>query len=136
VTTLRSVWRLGLLLAIVSLAVPSAATAQVDDGGGSAFDPLPPARTPNPEPLVVPDSDTSSEEENRTTLYVIGGGLLLTFLVIGRVILRDARRHVPADARRERTALREEGPHRHAKHAKQRARAKGKAQRAARRRNR
>ena len=32
-------------------------------------------------------------------LYVIAGGLLLTFLVIGRVIFRDARRHVPADAR-------------------------------------
>ena len=65
---------------------------------------------------------------------IIGGGLLLTFLVIGRVIFRDARRHVPADAHPG--ALREQGPHKHGKQAKAQARKKTKAQRAARRRNR
>jgi hypothetical protein len=126
---------LGLLMVIAAVALPASAAAQ-NEGGGSAFDPLPSARTAEPEPIAVPETDATAEEENRTTLYVIGGGLLLTFLVIGRVIFRDARKHVPAGARDTRTALRDEGPHRHGKHAKQRARARGKAQRAARRRNR
>ncbi|HWT26207.1 MAG TPA: hypothetical protein VN213_22050, partial [Solirubrobacteraceae bacterium] len=85
--------------------------------------------------VVQQDSNDSGDDVDRTTLLVIAGGLLITFVVIGRVIFRDARRHLPAEARAE-TTLREEGPHRHARHTKARARAKGKAQKAARRRNR
>jgi hypothetical protein len=127
---------LALLIVIALLALPAAAHAQTQDDGNNAFGPLPAAPTPNPEPIVVQQESDSGDDVSRTLLFVIAGGLLLTFLVIGRVIFRDARRHVPADSRAQTSALREEGPHRHAKHAKQRARAKGKAQKAARRRNR
>jgi len=122
------------ILAVVALlALPAAARAQ--DQGDSPFGPLPAAPTPNPQPIVV-QQDSNSGDTTRTTLLVIAGGLLITFVVIGRFILRDARRRLPSDARNEQTALREQGPHKHAKHAKARARAKGKAQKAARRRNR
>ena len=124
-----------ILTVVAVLALPAAAHAQ--DQGENPFGPLPAAPTPNPQPIVVQqDSNNSESYTTRTTLFVIAGGLLITFIVIGRFILRDARRHLPSHARMEQTALREQGPHKHAKHAKARARAKGKAQKAARRRNR
>jgi hypothetical protein len=125
-----------LALLALALTLPAAALAQDQGGGNGAFGPLPAAPTPAPTPIprATPASGNGGDV-NRSTLLVIGGGLLLVFLVIGRVIMRDARQHLPADARDE-SRLRDEGPHRYAKHAKARARAKGKAQRAARRRNR
>ncbi len=130
---LRPMRRLAVIVVLVlALAAPVAALAQ-NGSGGDAFGPLPTAPTPTPVPTVQ-TSTRSSDDTSRTTLYVIAAGLLVTFLVIGRVIFSDARRHVPAGERD--TALREAGPHKHEKHAKARARAKGKAQRAARRRNR
>jgi hypothetical protein len=125
-----------LAVLVFALALPAGALAQDQGGGNDPFGPVPAAPTPAPTP--VPQSTPTSGnggDVNRSTLLVIGGGLLLVFLVIGRVIMRDAKQHLPADARGE-PLLREQGPHRHAKHAKARARAKTKAQRAARRRNR
>jgi hypothetical protein len=125
------------ILAVVALlALPAAALAQ--NQGDNPFGPLAPAPTPNPQPIVVPQdsNDSGSGDSERTTLFVIAGGLLITFIVIGRFIFRDARKHLPAESRARDTALRDEGPHRHAKHTKARARSKGKAQKAARRRNR
>ena len=124
--------RLAVIVLVLALAAPATALAQ-NGSGSDAFGPLPTAPTPTP---TVQTSTSSSDDTSRTTLYVIASGLLVTFLVIGRVIFSDARRHLPGEAREGGPALREAGPHKHAKHAKQRARAKGKAQKAARRRNR
>ena len=127
-----------LLVLLLALAAPAAALGQTQGGGANdAFGPLPTAPTPAPTPApTVQTSSSTSDDTSRTTLYVIAAGLLVTFLVIGRVIFSDARKHLPAGERDAEPALREAGPHKHAKHAKARARAKGKAQKAARRRNR
>jgi hypothetical protein len=120
-----------LLLLVAALALPGPAAAQ---DPGDPLGPLP-AASPTPVPtVVVQDTSDDTDDVGQDTLLVIGGGLLLTFLVIGRVIFRDARQHVPADPHPGQ--LREQGPHKHAKHTKERARKKTRAQRAARRRNR
>jgi hypothetical protein len=135
--------RLATLLTLLALvvAVPAAA-AQTQDpsqGGGGPFSPLP---QPAPEETPVPTRAPTVEEQSdtdRTLLFAIGGGLLVLFLVIGYVITRDAREHLPEAERRAAAGgpqLREEGPHRHARQTKAKARAKTKAQRAARRHNR
>jgi hypothetical protein len=117
--------------ALALAALPGAAAAQ---DPGDPLGPLP-AASPTPVPtVVVQDTSDDTDDVGQDTLLVIGGGLLLTFLVIGRVIFRDARRHVPADAHPGQ--LREQGPHKHKRQAKARARARTKAQREARRRNR
>ena len=62
---------------------------------------------------------------------------MILFVVIGRVITRDAKRTLHEQGHDEPTSrLRDQGPHRHAKQTKAKARAKTKAQRAARRHNR
>src|SRR5687768_9565451 len=105
-----------LLLVLLGLALPAAARAQ---DTGDPLGPLPQtAPTPAPTPIVIEDAQ-DDEDVGRGTLLIIGGGLLAVFLVIGRVIFRDARRRVPAEAHPG--ALREQGPHRHAKQAKARA---------------
>jgi hypothetical protein len=136
--------RLAALLTLVALlgAVP-AATAQTEpdpsQGGGGAFSPLP---QPAPEETPVPTPVETFEEQSdtdRTLLFAIGGGLLALFLVIGYVITRDAREHLPEVERSAAAAgprLRDDGPHRHGRQSKAKARAKTKAQRAARRQNR
>ena len=89
-------------------------------------------------PTVAPTTEEQSDTD-RTLLFAIGGGLLVLFLVIGYVITRDAREALPEAERRAAASgsrLREDGPHRHAKQTKAKARAKTKAQRAARRHNR
>jgi hypothetical protein len=119
------------VLVLLGLALPGPAWAQ---DTGDPLGPLPQAApTATPTPVAIQDAE-DDEDIGRGTLLVIGGGLLAVFLVIGRAIFRDARRHVPAEAHPG--ALREQGPHRHAKQAKAHARKKTKAQRAARRRNR
>jgi hypothetical protein len=96
------------------------------------FDGLPPAQ-PTPAPTVQQSNDTTDSGQNdRTTLYVIAAGLLVTFVVIGWWIARDARRNLPADERDHLGRRRDEGPHKHELKAKQKARAKGRAQRQAR----
>jgi hypothetical protein len=125
--------RLTALLAVLALGV-SAPAALAQDGGG-AFGPLPQAPpaatpTPTPDPSIEAQQDT-----DRRLLYGIGGALIVLFVIIGRVITRDARRTLPDEGRSD-PRLREEGPHRHARQTKAKARAKGKAQRRARRQNR
>jgi hypothetical protein len=121
--------RICALILLAVLAAPAPVLAQ------DPFGPLPDAApTPTPEPIAIQD-ESDPGDVSPTILLVIGGGLLAVFLVIGRAIIRDARRRSPAEARHG-PALREEGPHKHGRQAKAKARARGKSQRAARRRNR
>jgi hypothetical protein len=76
--------------------------------------------------------DPNDDGVTRDTLYIIGGGLLVTFFVIGWWITRDARRNLPSKDREDPRRLRSAGPHRHERQAKAKARAKGRAQRQAR----
>jgi|SRR5215216_642610 len=125
------------LLVVLIAALPApVALAQQQQQPGSPFGPLPPAQpaetpTPEPTPTVEEQSDT-----DRTLLYAIGAALLVLFVVIGRVITRDARKTLRVEHGDAKAMLRDEGPHRHARQAKAKARAKTKAQRRARRQNR
>ena len=136
-TLSASMPRLSLLLALLVLAVSApTALAQQGGGGSGAFGPLPPA-TPAETPTPTPDPSIEAQQDtDRTLLYIIGGGLVILFIVIGRVITRDAKHTLREQGRDEGPKLREEGPHRHAKQTKAKARAKTKAQRRARRANR
>jgi hypothetical protein len=133
--------RLAALLTVLFLMLPaSAAPAQTGGGGGGggggAFGPLPQAA---PEETATPTPDPSIEAQqgtDRTLLYLIGGGLVVLFVVIGRVITRDARRTLHDAGRSDAPKLRDQGPHRHARQSKAKARAKTRAQRRARRQNR
>ena len=122
--------RLVVLLTLLALAVPAPlALAQADPE--DPFGPLPPAApnqtpTPTPSPTVETQQDT-----DRTLLFAIGGGLLVLFVVIARVIPRDARHTLKSKGHDEPPRLREQGPHRHARQAKAQARARTKAQRRA-----
>ena len=125
-----------LLIAFALLgASGSVATAQerVDP-----FGPLPqPAQTAAPTPTPTPDPSVEAQKEtDRTLLFGVAGALIVLFVVIGRVITRDARKTVRAAGHDTPVQARDQGPHRHAKQAKAKARAKTKAQRAARRHNR
>jgi hypothetical protein len=127
-----------LLALLVAAPVAAAQTQDPSQGGSGPFSPLPP---PAPEETPTPTRTPTVEEQSntdRTLLVAIGGGLLVLFLVIGYVITRDAREHLPEAERRAAAAgqLRDEGPHRHARQSKAKARARTKAQRAARRHNR
>ena len=116
------------VLLVLALAAPAVAAAQ-----DNPFGPLP-QPAPSPAPTAPPDDTDELFDTGSRTLFVIAGALLIAFLAIGWWISRDARRFVPrAD---KQPALREQGPHRHARQAKAKARAKTRAQRAARRRNR
>jgi hypothetical protein len=128
--------RLAALLTFLLLAVPAPAALAQTGGGSGPFGPLPPAApeetaTPTPDPAVE-----AQESTDRTLLFAIGGALIVLFVVIARVITRDARRTLRAEGKSDAPALREQGPHRHARQAKAKARAKTKAQRRARRQNR
>jgi hypothetical protein len=128
--------RLAALLTVLLLAVPAPAALAQTDGGGGAFGPLPPA-APEPTATPTPDSSVEAQEDtDRTLLFAIGGALVVLFVVIGRVITRDARKALHEQGRDEGPKLREQGPHRHARQAKAKARAKTKAQRRARKQNR
>src|SRR4051794_17798251 len=93
------------IVALLAVAPPAAAQSQ---GGGNAFGPLPQEPAPAPTPVSTPDTSSGLGDTGRTTLFVIGGALLVTFIVIGRFIVRDARRHTPAGARTDGPMLREE----------------------------
>ena len=125
-----------LFIVLAVLVAAPVAVAQTGEGGSGAFGPLPepaPAATPTP----TPDPSIEAQEgTDRTLLYIIGGGLVILFVVIGRVITRDAKRALHESGRDDEPKLRDQGPHRHAKQTKAKARAKTKAQRAARRHNR
>jgi hypothetical protein len=125
--------RLFTLAALLVLCSAAPALAQQND----PFGPLPqapPDATPTPTP---PPSIESQQDTDRTLLFVIGGGLLVLFVVIARVITRDARRTLHESGHDAEPAKpRDLGPHKHERHAKAKARAKTKAQRRARRQNR
>ena len=149
--TLFPLMRLALFLAalVLALAAPAAVAQQGGQGGqpppggqggqgggGGAFGPLPPPSpaetpTPTPDPRIEAQQGT-----DRTLLYIIGGGLVVLFVIIARVITSDARKALREQRRAEPAKLRDEGAHRHKRQAKAKARAKGRAQRAARRQNR
>ena len=121
--------RLAALITTLALLVPAHAALAQDN---NPFNGLPPAQ-PTPAPTVQQTNDqTTTGSNDRTTLYVIAAGLLVTFLIIGWFIARDARRNLPADERDHLDRRRDEGPHKHELKAKQKARAKGRAQRQAR----
>jgi hypothetical protein len=128
--------RLAALLTFLLLAVPAPAALAQTGGGSGPFGPLPPAA---PEPTATPTPDPVAEAQestDRTLLFAIGGALIVLFVVIARVITRDARKALRAQGKSDAPALREQGPHRHARQAKAKARAKTKAQRRARKQNR
>jgi hypothetical protein len=118
--------RLALITTMLVLALPAAAGAQ-----SGAFGPLPqgdPAVTPTPTASsTTPDDGTTG----RNILFIVGGVLIIGFGVMGWFILRDARATIP-EAQLAGPRLREDGPHKHKKQAKARARKKTHAQRAAR----
>jgi hypothetical protein len=119
--------RLATLLALLVLLVPASALAQE-----TPFGPLPPGPPEaTPQPTATP-SLTGDEGVSRELLLGIGAGLLLVFLVIGFVIVRDARDTLPEDRRAAEQQPRDAGPHRHERQAKAKARKKGREQRAAR----
>jgi len=121
--------RLVLIPLLLALALPAAPALAQD---GNPFNPLPPA-PPAPTPTATPADSGGDDDVGRKTLYVIAGALLVSFVAVGWWISRDARRALPADHRPS-ERLREEGPHRRARMAKAKARDKGRAQRAARKR--
>jgi hypothetical protein len=129
--------RLAALLTVLLLALPApAALAQQNGGGSGPFGPLPPAA---PEETATPTPDPSVEAQkgtDRTLLFAIGGALVVLFVIITRVITRDARKALRAEGKDDAPGLRDQGPHRHARQSKAKARAKTKAQRRARRQNR
>ena len=136
---MRSVRRALPVLTVLALLVPAVAAlaqkAVPAPQPGSSFGALPqPAPVETPTPIPSP-SVTAQQDTDRKLLFAIGAALILLFVVIGRVITRDARQSLPEAARAD-AHLREEGPHKHARKAKAKARAKSKAQRAARRQNR
>jgi hypothetical protein len=126
------------VLLLVLALVGASGSAALAQGGSDAFGPLPqPAQTAAPAPTATPDPSVEAQKEtDRTLLFAIGGVLIVLFVVIGRVITRDARQTLRERGRDDTPRLRDEGPHRHAKETKAKARAKTKAQRQARRQNR
>ena len=119
-----------LLICLAVLAPAAPALAQQDP-----FGPLP--QTP-PTPAPTPETDNGGsllgDDVGRTTLYIIAGALLVTFVVIGWVISRDARRTLPRHTVSDEAARRRADPkERHRREReKERARKKTKAQRQAR----
>jgi hypothetical protein len=124
-------------LTLAALAVPVPVALGQDPANPSGpFGPLPqapPAETPVPTP---PPSVEAQQDTDRTLLYAIGAGLLVLFVVIARVITRDARKALHERGRDDVPQPRDQGPHRHARQSKAKARARTKAQRRARRQNR
>jgi hypothetical protein len=116
--------RIALLTTLFVLAAAAPAAAQ-----GGAFGPLPPAEA---TPTATPETATAEEgTTGRNVLFIIGGALIVGFGVMGWYIMRDARSGLP-QAEFAGPRLREEGPHKHKKQAKARARKKTHAQKAAR----
>lgn len=121
------------LLCLLALALPSAAFAQSDNPFGPLN--LPPANT-TPEPATTSSGSGSGGglKSWQETLIILAGGVLI--LGIGWAIVADARQNAPDDKDSEgktEAMRRQEADH---KRRKAQARAAGKRQRAARRRNR
>ena len=118
--------RIALITTLLVHALPAAAGAQT-----GAFGPLPqgdPAATPTPTVSTQTVDDGST---GRNILFIIGGVLVIGFGVMGWFILRDARGSI-GEPEFAGPRLREDGPHKHKKQAKAKARKKTHAQKAAR----
>jgi hypothetical protein len=141
-----------LVIALVAaLLAPSAAMAQNNNQNNEQeptptpqqgsptqpFTPLPPPQ-PTPAPTPEPEDDGFFDTEigGSATLYIIAAALLVAFVFIGMFISRDAKRALPKAHRPDSRRQRDEGPHKHKRDTKAKSRARGKAQKAARRRNR
>jgi uncharacterized protein HemX len=123
--------RIALITTLIALALATPAAAQQDP-----FGPLPQAA---PTETAAPAATPSSSNDNNTgrnTLFIIGGALIIGFAIMGWFIMRDARHAIPEEELAAMSRLREQGPHAHKQHAKQKARAKGRHQRQARKANR
>jgi hypothetical protein len=117
--------RLALITTLLVLALPAAAGAQ-----SGAFGPLPPAA---PTPTATPQTTTLDDGSTaKNVLFVVGGLLIVGFGVMGWFIMRDARKAAPEPQFAGGVRLREDGPHKHKKQAKAKARKKTHAQKAAR----
>ena len=117
------------LLVLTALALsPAAAGAQ-----SSPFGPLPQAANPTPTPTSTANAANQSSV-SRPLLIGIAGGVAIIFFGIGVYITRDARRHLSDDDRARLEGARALTPaeRNQASRVKQKARAKGKAQRQAR----
>ena len=118
-------------LALV-LTAPAATWAQTD----SPFSPLPQApQQPGPAPTPVPVQPEADEGLAGWQQLALLGGAVLLLAAIAAFIVRDARRSAPAaDAQKQS----KEAAGKRAQHTRKRgaARSKGRAARAARRRNR
>jgi hypothetical protein len=118
--------RIALLTTVLVLALSAPAGAQ-----SGAFGPLPPG-DPTPAPTV--EGQTTATDDGttgRNILFIVGGALIIGFGVMGWFILRDARGAIP-EAELAGPRLRDDGPHKHKKQAKARARQKTRAQKSAR----
>ena len=123
--------RIALIATLFALALAPGAAAQQNP-----FGPLPqpaPTVTAVATPTATPSSDSST---GRNTLFLIGGVLIAGFGIMGWFIARDARRGLPEGELAAVGRQRDQGPHKHKLQAKAKARSKGRAQRAARKRNR
>jgi hypothetical protein len=121
---------------LVALLAPASALAQ----GNDLLPPTAASPTSTPVPTPAPTPSPASQTTGTTTLYIIGAALLVAFVAIGLWIARDARRSLPV-AKRHRGSTAEPlpvdgAPRPKPPHVKQKARARTKAQRRARRANR
>jgi hypothetical protein len=129
-----------LLVLVLALCLLAPAAARAQTGGNDLLPPVANSATPAPTPTTTPTPAPTSQDTSRTTLYAIGAGLLVLFVGIGWWIARDARRAIPEHERRRGSTaepLPAGGtPRPRSPEVKRRARARGKAQRRARRHNR
>ena len=118
--------RIALLTTVLALALALATPAAAQQ---NPFGPLPqtqPTVTAVPTATTTP---TSSDSTGRNTLFLIGGILVAGFALMGWFIARDARRGLGEGELASIGRERDLGPHAHKRHAKAKARAKGRAQR-------
>jgi hypothetical protein len=123
-----------LLIALLAFAVLApAAGAQ-----SNPFGPLPQPAAPTAAPTEAPTNPADQGSVSRPLLFGIAGGVLLVFVAIGLYISRDARRHLTDHDRRSLEHERESVDARRARgeQVKKKARAKTKAQRQARKKQR
>src|SRR4051794_25219707 len=112
--------RTRIALAIIALLLLMPASPALAQVGQNPFDNITPEPSDTPTPA---QTSTDSGQTGRLTLYLIGAALVVAFAGIGVWISRDARAALPEDKRDDRP--RDQGPHKHERQAKAKARAKG-----------
>jgi hypothetical protein len=123
--------RIALLTSVLALALATPAAAQQNP-----FGPLPQSAPTVTAAPTATAASTSGDDSSRSTLFIIGGVLVAGFAIMGWFIARDARRGLGESELAAVGRARDQGPHAHKRHAKAQARARGRAQRAARKKNR